>query len=307
MTVEESPLVHNPKSGWLYNTNNWPYSAAGPDSPKQTNYPLYVDPGGENARGIHAIRVLQGKKDFTLGSLLSAAFDSYLTAFDNLLPPLFDAYDKAPAGNATKVKVAEQIDSLRKWDKRWGVGSVPTTLAVFWGEELGRRVAREARQAGMNADQYAATRATPEQRLEALAAASDTLTANFGTWKTPWGTVNRFQRLTDDIVHPFTDSGPSIPVGFTSSRWGSLASFGARPYKNTKKWYGTSGNSFVAVVEFGDSVRARAVTAGGESGDPKSKHFNDQAERYATGNLREVYFYPNQLKGHVERTYSPGG
>jgi acyl-homoserine-lactone acylase len=306
MTVEESPLVHNPKSGWLYNTNNWPYSAAGPDSPKQTAYPLYVDPGSENARGIHAIRVLQGKKDFTLGSLLSAAFDSYLTAFDNLLPPLLDAYDKAPASNPTKAKVAEQIDSLRKWDKRWGVSSVPTALAVFWGEELGRRVAREARQAGMNADQYAATRATADQRLEALAAASDTLAANFGTWKTTWGTINRFQRLTDDIVHPFTDSGASIPVAFTSSRWGSLASFGARPYKNTKKWYGTSGNSFVAVVEFGDSVRARAVTAGGESGDPKSKHFNDQAERYATGNLREVYFYPNQLKGHVERQYTPG-
>ena len=93
---------------------------------------------------------------------------------------------------------------------------------------------------------------------------------------------------------------------FASATWGSLASFGARAYPNTKKWYGTSGNSFIAAVEFGDSVRARAVTAGGESGDPKSKHFSDQAERYATGNLRPVYFYPNQLKGHTERTYHPG-
>ena len=110
-----------------------------------------------------------------------------------------------------------------------------------------------------------------------------------------------------DIVQPFDDAKPSIPVPFVSSRWGSLASFGARPYPNTKKWYGTSGNSFVAVVEFGkDSVRARAVSAGGESGDPKSPHFNDQAQRYATGNLREVYFYPNQLAGHTERTYHPG-
>jgi len=306
MTVEESPLVHNPKSGWLYNTNNWPFSAAGPDSPKEKDYPSYVDPGGENARGIHAIRVLQGRRDFTLGSLLSAAFDSYLTAFDVILPSLLDAYDKTPASNPTKAKVAEQIDSLRKWDKRWSVGSVPTSVAVFWGEEMNRRVGREARQASMNVDDYIAKRTTPTLLLEALAAASDTLTTNFGTWKTPWGNINRFQRLNDDIAPSFDDAGPSIPVGFTSSRWGSLASFGARPYKNTKKWYGSSGNSFVAVVEFGDSVRARAVTAGGESGDPKSKHFNDQAERYATGNLRDVYFYPSQLKGHVERQYSPG-
>ena len=150
------------------------------------------------------------------------------------------------------------------------------------------------------------TRATPAQQLEALAAASDRLQADFGTWKTPWGEVNRFQRLTGDIVQPFNDAGPSIPVAFTSARWGSLASFGARTYPGTKRLYGTSGNSFVAVVEFGDRVRARAVTAGGESGDPTSKHFNDQAERYATGNLREVYFYPGELTGHTERRYHPG-
>jgi acyl-homoserine-lactone acylase len=143
--------------------------------------------------------------------------------------------------------------------------------------------------------------------LQALADVSDRLTTDFGTWKTPWGDVNRFQRLTDDIVHPFSDAGPSIPVEFTTATWGSLASFAAaRAMPGVKKIYGVSGNSFVAVVEFGDSVRAKAVTAGGESGDPKSKHFNDQAARYATGNLRDVYFYPNQLKGHTEREYHPG-
>ena len=306
LSVEQSPLVHNPSNGWVYNTNNWPYSAAGPNSPKLKDFPAYVESGGENARGVHAIRVLKDKKDFTLGSLLSAAFDSYVTAFDVLLPPLIDAYDKTPANNPAKAKVAEQIDSLRKWDRRWSVSSVPTTLAVFWGDEMSRRVGKDAREEDVALDVYIATRTTPQLRLEALAAASDSLAANFGTWKTPWGDVNRFQRLTDDIVHPFNDSGPSIPVGFTSSRWGSLASFGARPYKNTKKWYGTSGNSFVAAVEFGDSVKARAVTAGGESGDPKSPHFNDQAQRYSTGDLREVYFYPSQLKGHTERQYNPG-
>ena len=143
--------------------------------------------------------------------------------------------------------------------------------------------------------------------LQSLAAASDKLTADFGTWRTPWGDINRFQRLTDDIDHPFTDAGPSIPVAFTTAGWGSLASFAARSYNGSKKIYGTSGNSFVAVVEFGDSVRAKAVTAGGESGDPRSPHFNDQARRYSTGDLRDVYFYRSQLEGHTEREYHPGG
>jgi acyl-homoserine lactone acylase PvdQ len=177
---------------------------------------------------------------------------------------------------------------------------------VFWGTEVQRRVFRDARQAGVSPETYVVHRASAVQLLASLAEASDSLAADFGSWRTAWGNVNRFQRVNDDIEPSFDDAKPSIPVGFTSSRWGSLASFGARAYPNTKRWYGSSGNSFVAVVEFGDSVRARAVTAGGESGDSASRHFDDEAVRYSTGNLRPVYFYRSQLRGHTEREYHPG-
>ena len=305
-SIDESPNVFNPPNGWVYNTNNWPYSAAGPNSPKEKDYPAYMDRSGENPRGIHAIRVLQDKKDFTLGKLLEAAFDSYQPGFAALIPTLLKSYDDTPSSSPLKAQLAEQIDTLRKWDYRWSAQSVPTSLAVFWSDTLQSTVAAAATRARMSSYEYAIQKATNAERLQALAAASGKLTADFGSWKTPWGNINRFQRLTGDIVQPFNDSGPSIPVMFTSARWGSLASFGARPYPGTKKWYGTSGNSFVAVVEFGDSVRARAVTAGGESGDAKSPHFNDQAERYSKGDLREVYFYRSQLKGHTQREYHPG-
>ena len=304
--VDESPHLLNPKSGWLYNSNNAPWSAAGPSSPKKQDYPAYVDNGRESARGLHAVKVLENKKDFTLDSLIAAAYDSYLTWFDRTLPALLKAWDHAPSGDPVKSKLAEPISVLRSWDQRWAVDSVPTSVAVFWGEEMRRRLSEQARKSGLLLEDYTATRAPARQLLEALAAAVDELTAGFGTWKTPWGGINRFQRLTSDIVQPFRDGAPSLPVGFTSSQWGSLASFGAHAYPGTKKWYGTTGNSFVAAVEFGPQVRAMAVTAGGESGHSGSKHFNDQAERYATGNLREVYFYRSQLKGHTEREYHPG-
>ena len=305
-SVDETPLVLNPANGWLYNTNNSPWSAAGAASPKKTTYPAYVETGSENARGLHAIRVLENRKDFTLTSLIAAAYDSYLTAFEPLIPALLKAYDETSAGNPLKAKLAEQTQMLREWDLRWSETSVPTTLAVAWGDEIGRKVGADARRAGIPVDEYVATRTSAAERLQALAAASDMLEKDFGSWRTPWGDINRFQRLTGSIVQPFNDSMPSIPVAFTSARWGSLASFGARNYKNTKKLYGTSGNSFVAVVEFGDSVRAKAVTAGGESGDPASPHFNDQAVRYSKGDLRDVYFYRHQLEGHTEREYRPG-
>ena len=307
LSIEATPHLLNPPGGWLYNSNNWPWSAAGPDSPKRADYPAYVDRAFEETpRGLHALRVLPGKKDFTADSLIAAAYDSYLPAFDALLPPLLKAYDEEPAGSPLKSKTSEQIDLLRSWDRRWSVTSVATSLAIFWADELGRHVAADAKTAGITADDYSATRATSADRLQALGVASDKLASDFGSWKTPWGDINRFQRLTGDVVQHFDDTRPGVPVGFTASRWGSLASFDARAYPGTKKWYGTSGNSFVAVVEFGDRVRAMAITAGGESGHPSSPHFNDEADRYATGNLREVYFYREQLKGHTERQYHPG-
>ncbi len=267
---------------------------------------LTVENGGESARGLHAVRVLENKKDFTISSLIAAAFDSYLTWFDKPLPALIRAWDETPSSDPLKQKLAGQIELLRAWDHRWGVDSVPTSLAVFWGEDIQRRVGDEARKAGLSNEDYIGGRASAERLIQSLTAASDRLQSDFGSWETPWGDINRFQRLTGDIVQPFDDTGPSIPVGFTSAVWGSLASFGARPYAGTKKWYGTSGNSFVAVVEFGERVHALAVTAGGESGNPMSPHFNDEAKRYSTGELREVYFYPAELTKHTERQYHPG-
>ena len=305
--LDELPRVIDPSVGWIQNTNNWPYSASGPDSPRQKDFPKYMDQAGESPRGLHAIRVLEHRRDFTRERLRDAAFDSYLTAFARLLPPLLAAYDSLLHGDSLRAALAGPIDALRKWDYRWSAASVPTSLAVFWGDTLMALTRGEVDEGGLAIYEHMATGTTAEVKLGALAAAVGKLTRDFGTWRTPWGEINRFQRLTGDIVQPFSDSGPSIPVPFTSARWGSLASFGARAYPGTKRWYGTYGNSFVAVVEFGkDSVRARAVTAGGESGDPRSRHFNDEAERYAAGNLRDVYFYPEQLDGHTERAYHPG-
>ena len=306
LPLDKAPRLFNPNTGWIFNTNNWPYSAAGPDSPKQADFPKYMDSVGENPRGVHATRVLTGQRDFTQASLLSAAFDSYLPAFERQLPVLIKDYDALPAGDPLKAKLRGPVGLLRAWDYRWGITSMPTTLAVFWGDILWDKVSKEDTQEGLTLYDVMAEKAGPQARLQALADAVDRLEKDFGSWGVPWGEVNRYQRNDDAIAQVFDDAKPSLPVPFTSSRWGSLASFGAHRWPGTKRYYGTSGNSFVAVVEFGPKVSARAITAGGESGHPGSKHFNDEAERYTTGNLRKVYFWPEDLEGHVERQYHPG-
>jgi acyl-homoserine-lactone acylase len=308
LSIDETPNVVNPSVGWVYNSNNWPWSAAGPDSPRRSAFPRYVETGTEETpRGYHALRLLTPAATWTMDSLTAAGFDSYLPAFERMVPRLVAAYDRLPAADSLRASLSDQAGELRAWDYRWGANSVATSLAVFWGSDVMRRVGEEARRTGLSGVRYAAERATDAELLASLAAASERLTADFGTWRTPWGTINRFQRLDDAIASHFDDAQPSVAVPFTASTWGSLAAFAARPYPGTKKWYGTAGNSFVAVVEFGDSVRAKAVTAGGESGDPRSPHFADEVERYVTGRLRDVYFYRSQLVGHTAREYHPGG
>lgn len=305
--LAQLPQVISPANGWVFNTNNWPWTAAGADSPKRADFPPYMDEAGENPRGPHAIKVLGGQRDFTLQKLIDAAYDSWLPAFADMIPALAADYDTLPAGDARKARLAAPVALLRGWDDRWALDSAAMTLAQFWGDALWPQVLAPARDADMPAWRYATERATTDQRLGALEAAVEKLSTQFGNWQVPWREVNRYQRNDGAIVQTFDDAKPSLPVPFASSKWGSLASFGARAYPGTKRLYGTSGNSFVAVVEFTpQGPLARAVSTGGESGDPASPHFSDQAQLYADGNLRTVHFDAADVEAHAVRRYRPG-
>jgi acyl-homoserine-lactone acylase len=305
--LDSLPHVINPKSGYAFNTNNWPWVTAGPDSPNAADFPKYMDQAGENARGIHLAKML-GSLDapLTPQGVIAMAFDPWLPAFDRLVPRLQAAYDRLPSDDPRKAKLAQPVAMLSQWDKKWGLTSRETSLAVFWGEAMWAVAAPQAKAASKPTLDYMVADSSDDERLNALAQAVDRLTADFGSWQVPWSEINRFQRNNGAIAQTFDDARPSTPVPFTSSQWGSLAAFGARRYPGTKRYYGTLGNSFLAAVDFGPRIHAWAVTAGGESGHPDSPHFKDQVDRYATGHLREVYFYPDQLKGHTERVYHPG-
>ena len=305
-TLKEMISLFNPKSGWIQNTNNSPWASSGESSPKQASYRTYMQGQSENARGLHAIRVLDGKKDFTLDRLIAAAYDTYLTAFEPLVPALVKSYDGLPPDSPMRAELREQIELLRAWDLRYSVSSVPTSLAIFWAQDLMERSGPAARVKGMSVMDFMATDAGPSERMEALQRASKKLAADFGSWKTPWGEINRFQRITGDIVQPFDDAKPSIPVAFPSATWGSLASFGMTTRANTKRIYGDRGNSFVAVVEFGPRVKAKTILAGGVNGDPKSPHFHDQAEMYSKGVFKDALYYRADVEKGAKRTYHPG-
>jgi acyl-homoserine-lactone acylase len=303
--VEDTITLLNPSTGFIFNTNDWPFSAAGAASPKRENYPAYMWIKGENPRGIHALEVLQNIRGVTLDSLIAAGYDAHLTGFEPLLPPLFAAFDALPAGDARRSILNDAIASLRGWDRRTSADSVATAVAIFWGQELVERKGTAARDADEPVYDFLVGKLTDAERIDGLSAAVDKLQRDFGRWQVPWGEINRFQRLTDDIVQPFNDAKPSLPVGFAASQWGALASIDWTKPRHTKKIYGATGNSFVAAVEFGPTIHAKAIMSGGESGDPASPHFTDQALMFSQGRFRDVLFSPEDVRAHAERSYHP--
>jgi acyl-homoserine-lactone acylase len=308
-----SETVHlfNPTNGWLQNCNSTPYSVAGTNSPKEENYLPYMAPDGENFRGVNAVRLLSKGKEYTLDKVIADGYDSKLSSFEVLIPALISSFEKnIQPENPLYNELIDPITVLKKWDYYATENSVATTLANEWGYKLNPIIQKVYTDEGEmdqveNTMQFVKT-ATAEQLIPQLQSVINELKTKFGSWQIPWGELNRFQRPSGDINLAFNDNLESLPIGNGPALWGSLPAYKSSYQKNTKKRYGYNGNSFVCAVEFGPKIKAKSLLAGGNSGNPQSKHFMDQAEMYRKGQFKDVLFYKDDVQKNAERTYHPG-
>lgn len=296
-TLDEIVHVYNPASGFIQNTNSTPFSVSGASSPRKDAYPVYMAPDAQNARAINAARLLARAKDATIDDMIAIGYNHYLAAFDVLLPQLFRDYDSLAKQDPLYTRLQEPIHYLRIWDRQSATASIATTLAIEWASVFESRVGTADPDAILQ-------RSASAERLTALAGVLDFLQKNFGTWKVAWGDINRYQRSNDGR---FNDSLPSWPVAMASGAWGSLPAYNGRR-NGTIKRYGVHGNSFVAAVEFGGKgkLKAKSILVSGESFDPASKHYTDQAEGYLEGKFKEVRFYRSDVERRAQRRYHPG-
>ena len=306
--LKEIIRLRNPKSGWLQNCNSTPFTAsADSDNPAASDYPRYMAPDLENFRGVQAREELGSRMAFTLDSLILVANSAHLAAFDALIPDLVAAYEEV--GSPKDRNLSPAITLLNGWDCNIDVSSIAATVAISWAEKAlnmaYRQAPLEVRRKDMF-DLWIKEYISAEDKIRLLQESLAELEENFGSWQTPWGLINRYQRLDGEIQPHFDDARPSMPVGFASARWGSIPAFAGGTYGDSKKRYGRHGNSFVAAVSFGKRLRAKAIVTGGQSGNPRSPHFNDQAKAFCQKEFRDVYFYPEDVAQHSERRYRPG-
>ena len=310
-SVEEVIHIYNPPIGWIQNCNSTPYSASGNESPKKENYPKYMAPDGENFRGINAARVLSKENKFTIDKTIAAGYDTYLAAFEVLIPALTKAYEKnVQATDTFYNQLKEPIAVLKNWDYRVAENSVATALAIEWAQLLGPDIRKVYIEDGetdqVEATQFFADSASAGQLLNPLLEVVNNFKKKFGKWDVAWGEINRFQRVSNDIFQKYDDTKESVPVAFASSAWGMLPAYNSNYYPGTKLRYGTSGNSFICAVEFGKRIKAKSLLAGGVSGNINSPHFKDQLQMYTKGKFKEVLFYKEDVLKHVEKSYKPG-
>jgi acyl-homoserine lactone acylase PvdQ len=301
--LKDNIFLLNPASGWIQNCNSTPFTSAGTSSPKPENYPGYMSYSPENYRGVHAISLLSKAKNLTIDKLIDLAYDPYLPGAEELIRGLIEAYDHNPV-NSAEMKTA--INLLKKWDFKVSTDSKAMTISQFYLNNYNKSGKIPAGMHFMEKINYISSKSPAKERLEIFAKSLQDLKQDFGSVEIAWGEFNRYQRNNGDINQNFKDELPSIPIGMASGEWGALASFGTRKGSGTTRQYGVAGNSFVAVVEFGEKVQAKSMLAGGQTADPNSKHFNDQMQRYADRKFKTVAFYREDVLKRAESRYHPG-
>lgn len=312
--LEEIIQVISPESGYIQNCNSTPYLAAGADSPKAGDYPDYMTGHHHNPRAANAIRLLEAEKAFTPEKFREMTYDNYLQLFDLLLPRLFKAYDNLPKENTMKAELNEAITLLKSWDQRVTENADQIILAENYARTIARNSEKyipEDTVMNINMESFptivvARDKMSDEDLLQTLKEAQEKVMEEYGTLKIPLSDVYRFQRLSD---HPtiYDEDAPSLPSTFLSSFYGSLAAGYYNSPEGSKEKYFAGGNSFVAVIEFDkDQVQAWSILGGGQSADPSSPHYTDQAEMFMNGEMKKVFFTREDVMKNKESEYHPG-
>jgi acyl-homoserine-lactone acylase len=273
----ELPQKLDPKSGYLQNANEPPWSVNRAEPIAAATYPKYMTAGALSARAQANLDLLESRAQFTLDDIIQAKFNATSFVAAGVKAELIAAL--RAASNAERFKPA--LATLDAWDGAMSATSRGAVLFVAWWEDYSKKAKPVF--AGPPGAPHLGDAAQATRSMES---AIDQLTQRALPLETAWGDIYRFQRGTVDL-----------PMSGCAFVLGCVRAMMFRPGAGGKQ-AAYFGDTFVLAVEFDKTPRAYGVLAYSESSNPASPHFNDQAQLFASDRLRPIWFSEAQINAH---------
>lgn len=229
---------------------------------------------------------MEGMGKVTEEDALRIATDIQLQGVDVWQQALADAYE---AHSEEFENLAEAVEIISKWDRRADIDSVGMTLFFAWWEfsrELSDRIPADRVRAreSLSAD-------ARQAMLTALREAASYMQKTYGSIRVPWGNVHRFRRGEKSWPLP----------GVAKHGLVTLRAVGGRDPDEHGIIYGDHGQFCTTLILLKQPVRSYSAFPFGQSEDPDSPHYTDQAEKlYSKGLLKPTWYQKEELLKHIE-------
>ena len=276
----ELPRLLDPPGGWVQNCNDSPWTATLPMLLDPGRFPSYMAPAPHlDFRQQQSLGMLSADASVTFEELVSYKHSTRWKRADHVLDELIAAakeHGGEPGRSAAAV--------LAAWDRKVAAESRGAVLFDAWVDEAGRFPFLTP----WEVDDPLGTPsglADPRGAAAALERAADKLLEAHGALDIPWGEVHRLRF-----------AGRDLPAGGGPVFRRLWFAPGA-----DRRMEARGGDSYVAVVEFGEPVRARALLGYGNASQAHSPHRGDQLELMARQELRPVWRTREEVEAHLEQ------
>jgi acyl-homoserine lactone acylase PvdQ len=311
LRFDELPQVENPRCGFVQNCNQSPLTTTPvarelrpgevDENPRADRFPPYLmatERERDNPRAQISRRILHSRDKFSYEDWTRDGFNTKILEAELRIGDLVKDWQALSAKEPERAaRLKEPVEVLKAWDCVSTVDSIPMTIFADAHDRATKMIAKK------DVQNY--------PRIRALEATLADLQKTHGTWRVAWGEVNRLQRIHGSQIDlqghgAFRDDRPSLPVAGAPGPLGVVFNFYSLAQQGQKRRYGVAGHSFVGAVELAERPRAMTILQFGESGDPASPHWFDQAALYAKGKFKPSWYAQADVEAHSERRYHPG-